>query len=39
MQVARLTTFVATRKEPLAELLERIHGAFRALPSSYRSRI
>jgi len=28
MQVALLTTFVATKKEPLSVLLERIHGAF-----------
>jgi hypothetical protein len=30
MQVALLTTFVATRKEPLAELLDRIHASFLA---------
>jgi hypothetical protein len=30
MQVALLTTFVATKKEPLSVLLERIHGAFLA---------
>jgi hypothetical protein len=28
MPVALLTTFVANKKEPLAELLERIHAAF-----------
>ena len=30
MQVALLTTFVVTKKEPLAVLLERIHSAFLA---------
>src|SRR5262249_46934715 len=30
MQVALLTTFVVNKKEPLAELLERIHAAFLA---------
>lgn len=30
MQVALLTTFVVKKKEPLAELLERIHAAFLA---------
>ena len=28
MRVALLTTFVASRKEPLAEMLQRIHQAF-----------
>jgi len=28
MQVALMTTFVASRKEPLADLLQRIHAAF-----------
>jgi hypothetical protein len=30
MQVALLTTFAVTKKEPLAVLLERIHAAFLA---------
>jgi hypothetical protein len=30
MQVALLTTFRASRKEPLAEMLDRVHGAFLA---------
>src|SRR5215470_18058578 len=30
MRVALLTTFVVNKKEPLAELLERVHGGFLA---------
>lgn len=30
MRVALLTTFVASKKEPLAELLDRVHAAFEA---------
>src|SRR5580700_8392913 len=30
MQVALFTTFAASRKEPLVEMIERIHAGFRA---------